>query len=302
MNARVIEKDGVFAYETTHRIFYNTKSPVPIKDVITSLQGLERLLLTLPTVVSGITGIEIEHSEFTLQSIESGSLTEDILIAFFFKDKAKLDSFIQKAGENKMVKGTVVAVALAGIVGYGMHWAASGKPSPNITANNNVIINIGAGELQLSPDALKSIVASAVNAAGKKEVAQNAIKFLAPARNDPESSVVINPDADVSYEFKAAAIAEAPSKYDAPVNERFEELIKAEVLIRATDLDSKKTGWAGKIEDKTNRVRIELDPTVSEAEMFGKSKVTADATLFFAPRGKGEKLTPVKIFIRKIYH
>lgn len=301
MSGRVIEKDGLYVYETTHRIFYNTKNPVPIKDVIASLQGLERLLLTLPTVVSGITGVEIERSEFTLQSIESGSLTEDILIAFFFKDKEKLDAFIQKAGENKMVKGTVVAVALAGIVGYGMHWAASGKPSPNITANNNVIINIGAGELQLSPEALKSIVASAVNAAGKKEAAQDAIKFLAPARNDPESSVVINPAAKISHEFIPAAIAQVPAKYDPIPNERSEELARTEVLIRATDLDSKKSGWAGKIEGKTGRIRIELDPSLSEAEMFGRTKVEADATLIYAPRGKAGKLTPVKIFIRKIY-
>ena len=200
-----------------------------------------------------------------------------------------------------MVKGAVVAVALAGIIGYAAYLASSGKPSPNITANNNVIINIGAGELKVNPEALQAIVHSVIRASGQKEAAQDVIKFLTPARNDPASTVVITPENGTAFEFPAAAIAEAPSKYDAPINERFEELAKADVLIRATDLDSKKTGWAGKIEGKTGRVRIELDPTVSEAEMFGRTTVTADATLIFAPRGKGEKLTPVKIYIRKIY-
>ncbi len=298
--AKKIDTRGLWLYRTSHQIVYNTKDPVPIAEVIAALQGLEGLLEQVPKVVAGLTGIEIFHTEFKLQTLESGSLTEDILVSFFFKDKATLDAFIQKAGGNKMIRGTVIAVALTGIVAYGIHLASGGKGN-NITANNNVVINIGAGELQVSPDAVKSIVETAIKASGQKEAAQNAIKFLAPARSDPTSSVSIGPENGPAFEFKAPAIAEVPKKFEQKKNDRFEELLNVEVLIRANDLDSKKSGWAGKIEGKTERVGIELDPTVSETEIFGRAKVFADVTLIFAPRGKGQQLTPAKIFIRKIY-
>ncbi|QJW83215.1 hypothetical protein HK414_22565 [Ramlibacter terrae] len=56
-----------------------------------------------------------------------------------------------------------------------------------------------------------------------------------------------------------------------------------------------------KREGRTERVKIELDPKVSEVEIYGKSKVVADVTIVSEPRGKGAELRPVKIFIRKIY-
>jgi hypothetical protein len=200
------------------------------------------------------------------------------------------------------VKGTVVAVAIAGVVGYGLHWATNGqgKAAPNISANNITIITVGAGEVQMTPETFKAVVAAAVGS--KKDAAQDAIKFLAPSRGDTSSTVVINSgEGGPKFEIPAAAIAETPKKLDFAKNERFEELTQVEVLIRATDLDSKKTGWAGRIDGRTERVKIELDPTVSESEMFGKTRVLADATLIFAPRGKGAKLTPAKIYIRKIH-
>jgi hypothetical protein len=222
-------------------------------------------------------------------------------VTFFFDDKAKFDEFIKKAAGIKMVRGTVVGLAIAGVVGYGLHYATSTKPTPNITANNNVIINIGAGELQASPEAIKAIVQSAIQSSGKKEIATDAIKFLAPARNDPKSSVSIGTENETKFEFKSAAIAEAPTSFDGSKNERTEDLQRVEVQIRATDRDSKKSGWAGKVPGRDNRMPIELDPQVNDSEIFGRESVMADVTLIFAPRGKGQELKPVKIYIRRIH-
>lgn len=304
MSERVYERDGLFVYEVDHRIVYNTKKPVPISEVIAALQGLEGILRSVPQVVSGLTGVEIDHSAFNLQAIESGSLIEDIVVQFVFGDRAKLDAFIAKAGGNAKVKGTVIAVAIAGVVGYGLHWATAKapQPAPNITANNNVIITIGASEMQMTPEQFSAIVRGAVES--KKDAAQNAIKLMAPARSDPTSSVDLNAKAEAGgpkLQIPPAAIAETPKRLDLPRNERTMDIPNAVVEIRASDRDSKKTGWAGKIEGATDRVRIELDPAVSEAEMFGKSQVTADVTLIYEPRGKGETLKPAKIYIRRIH-
>ena len=101
--------------------------------------------------------------------------------------------------------------------------------------------------------------------------------------------------------FSPEAIAETPSKYDSPKDELLEDLYEVEIILRATDLDNKKTGWAGKIEGKTERVKIELDPRVREADVFGKTKIVADVTIIKSvPRGKNEYI-PQKIFVRKVY-
>lgn len=299
MGEAVLSHDGLFVYETTHRITYNTKKLVPIGDVIIALQGLQGLLESVPRLVSDITGVEIERSAFSLQTIESGSLIEDIVVQFFFKDRASLDAFIIKAGGSKAVKGAVIGVAIASLVGYGLYHAMASKPAPNITANNNVIIINGAADMNITPEVLIASIEAATSG-NKKELAQGALKFVTPARADSSSSITI--DGNSKLQIQPGAISESPKKLDLPKNERFEELKKVEVLMRATDLDSKKTGWAGKIEGKTERVNVELDPTVSEADMFGKAKVIADATLIYTPRGKASKLTPTKLFIRKIYN
>lgn len=296
---RAHPSDGPFVYETSHRIKYDTKEPVPISEIIVALQGLQGLLRTVPGVVEGLTGIEILDSEFTLQSLESGSLLEDVAVKFFFKDRAALDAFVEKAGGNGKVKGFVVGAALASVIGYGLSLAVAGKQAPSLTVSNNVIISMGAGGMELTPEAFSAIVSAALQGS-KKEAAQNAIRFVAPARAEEAGKIEMGAGGN-TFEVPSAAVAEVPRKLDLGKNERVEELAKVVILIRANDLDSKKSGWAGKIDGRTERLKIELDPTINESELFGKTRVTADAVLVHEPRGRAAKLTPAKIFIRKIY-
>lgn len=299
----VIEQDGVFVFRTSHRIVYNTKQPVPIKEVILALQGLDGLLRAVPKLVEGFTGVEIERGEFHIQSLESGSLIEDIAVAFFFKDKAGLDAFVTKMGANKAVKATVITAIIAALVAYGLHLATAKNPAPNITATNNVIINIGAGEVGMTPEAFTAVVKSAVG--DKKGVAENALKFIGPARADPGSSVTLDSavqgqQASVPIEISSAAIAEAPKRIELASNERVEEYKSAKLYIRATNLDSKKIGWAGKLANRDDRLPIELDPAVSEADIFGRTEVVVDAALVFKEKGKSRELSPARIYVRKV--
>jgi hypothetical protein len=294
----VIERDGFFVFQTAHRIVYNTEKPVPIKEMIIALQGLEGLLKSVPKLVEALTGVEIERGEYHIKSLESGSLVEDIIVAFFFKDKATLEAFVAKIGGNKTVKAVVVTAALAALAGYGLHLATSSKPGPNITATNNVIINIGAGEVSLTPAAFESIVRTAVG--DKKDVAVNALKFVSPARADPNSSVTFGDASDTKIVIPAAAVAESPAKIELGKNERVEEYKAVSLNIRATNLDSRKAGWAGKLGNREDRLPIELDPAVDESEVFGRSSIVVDAALVFREIGKGRELKPARIYVRRI--
>lgn len=303
--AAAVKASDVYAFEASHRIYYNTKKPVPIKEVILALQGLEGVLKSLPKVMTGLTGVDIEGVEFLVERVEAGSLIEDIIVKFLFKDQAGLDAFIEKMGSNKMVKGGLITAALAGIVGYGLHAAMSGKPAPNITANNNVIINIGAGEVNMTPEQFAAIVKAAV--VDKKGTAESALKFIGPARMDRGSTVeLVNPgdgkSSSAPIHFSAEAIAEAPAKIELGANERFEEFTKVPLTIRATNLDSKKSGWAGKLDMfNEHRLPIELDPSIDEDDIFGKTTVVVDAALIFREKGRSRQLMPARIYVRHVY-
>lgn len=290
------------SFTASHTVYYNTREPIPLSEVIAALQALEKLLHDVPKVVAGVTKTEIIRSEIFIEKIESGSLLEKVAIKMFFKDEAELDKFLDKIREeNGVLRTTIIAAALGGIVTAGVMWAAGTMNSavPNITANNNTIINIGAGEVNMTAEEFRAIVETAVS--DKKEVAKNAVKFLAPAKRETGSSIVIGGDDSAAVQIAPEAIFEAPTKIDIPVDKRIEDVNAIDVHIRASDLDSKKSGWAGLIEGRTARVKIELDPVVNEAELFGKTKVKADVTLIYTLQRKSNELTPSTIFIRRIY-
>lgn len=300
------EGSKAFVFEATHRLTYTTKNPVPIKEVIIALQGLEGLLKPIPAVVSAITGVEIDGAEFLIHSMETGSLIEDIIVKFFFKDQAGLDAFLAKLSAKKGMKTTVIAVALAGVAGYGLHMATS-KPTPTITATNSVIIQNGAGALNIAPEALEAAIVAATQG-DKKKIAESALKFTSPVRADPKSEIKIAgvengkiEEAMANLSIPYAAVAEAPARIELGRNERFEKYVNTELFLRATDLDSKKRGWAGKLGTRPERLPIELDSTVDEGAMFGRSSVRVDADLIFREKGKGHEMAPSRIIVRKVY-
>lgn len=299
----VHDLDGIFVFRTSHRLVYNTKKPVPIEEVILALRGLNGLLKLVPKVVSGLTGVEIQKSEFHIESLESGSLIEDIAVSFFFKDRASLDAFIAKAGANKAVKATVITIAITALVGYGLHLATASKSAPNIVANNNTIINIGAGEVNMTPEAFSAIVKAAVG--DKKGVAESALKLVAPARADPGSSLSVTENDIVltnqtPIEITSSAIAETPARIELDANERIEEYKNTPLVIRATNLDSKKLGWAGRLGNREDRLPIELDPAVSPQDIFGRTSIKVDAALVFKEKGRSRELKPARIYVRKV--
>ena len=259
------------------------------------------MLATLPKAFSSLTGITIAKSEFFIQSIESGSLLEDICVKFFFGSKEELDAFVEKLGKNKVLKGAVIAGVVAAVVAYGAVQATAPAAAPHITATNSIIIQGGAGALSISESAFQAAIAAA--ASDKKAVAESALKLLTPARKQSGSAVSFSDvhAATPSATFPAQAVAETPEKLVLEANERVEEYENTRLVIRATNLDSKKNGWAGKLALREERLPIELDPAVSESEIFGRQEVMVDAALVFKEKGRSHELKPARIYVRKVH-
>jgi hypothetical protein len=297
----------LFTLEVTDWVVYNTSKSVPIREAIIALQGLEGLLKPVPAVLSALTGVEIDGAEFVIQSLESGSLIEHIAVKFFFKSQAELDAVLEKLGDKKGMKALVIASVVGGLAGYGLHAATAGtKTAPAaIQATNSVIIQNGAGVLNVTPEAFQAAIAGTV-AGAKKKVAESSLKFTAPVRADCGSVVAfgVHDSAQANGSMLAipyAAVAEAPPRIELEANSRIERYTRVPLAIRAADLDNKKRGWAGRLGVREERLPIELDPEVSEAEMFGRETVRVDADLIFQERGKSHELRPTRIYVRKVY-
>lgn len=289
------DKSGLYQIDIKHRIYYNTKNPIPIKEIIIALQGLQGVLIAFPELLRGVSGVDIDGCEFLIQSIEAGSLSEHILIKVLFKNKENMDEFLERLGENKVVKTVIVSSLIGALVFYGINAVTSKSPTPNITANNNTIINIGAGEVSMTPEQFTAVVNAAVG--DKRAAAEGALRFIAPAKADPGSGIEFG---DGSVSINPRALAEAPSKIELQPNERMEEFSNVDLVIRAANMDSKKTGWAGRLGGRVDRLPIELDPSVSEAELFGKSSVRVDAAIIFKEAGRSRSLKASKIYLRRV--
>lgn len=296
--------------EVHQRIYYSNKKLIPIRDVAESLIALEAIFRQSPNILEVIfPNTEISSVEIYINELKSDSLWEDIVVKFIFKDQKNLDAFIanlrERVGMDSIMNdGKLLAVIAISIILLGGIYILNQDKSSStaeqktiIEANNNTIIQIGAGLVDLSAQDFKALIDSAIK--DKKSLTQNAAKFVAPAKRDPSATITFNNNEELKINNDAvramprfAQVAE-----EEPYIEDFKNI---ELTIRATDLDSNKRGWAVVIpEINTKRIRLQLDPGINPEMLIGKSKIMAEVTVIFEYDYENNKI-PKLVFLRKI--
>lgn len=178
---------------TIHQeIYYSNKKLVPIKDVAESLLALEAIIRQSPDLLEAMfPGTEISFVEIYINELKSDSLWEDVVVKFIFKDQKNLDQFIanirERVGMDNLTNNqhllSIIIISLIFIsVLYVLNkdQAALPEQKTTIEANNNTIIQIGAGMVDLSAQDFKAIIDSAIK--DKNSLAKDAAKFVAPAK------------------------------------------------------------------------------------------------------------------------
>lgn len=272
-----------FIFEATHQLYFSTRNPVPVSDVIESLQGLEKLIRMSPRALQGLTGVEIDHVDVFVEHLESGSLLERVLIRFYFKDEEGLNQFIDKirarVGDG-VARGMLIGMVLAALLYMGAQLLAESKggPTTHITANNNVIITAGAGELNITPEMFQAIVRNAIT--DQKELAKSTVQVLKPNRGDTESSLTI--DDNTALSMPAAAIREVPTVVEFEPDTRVENVPSVELLIRATNRDSLKTGWTARLPLRFDqKLKLKLADGIDPEALAGQAVVRGDVQIHY---------------------
>lgn len=288
----------------SQQIYYSNKEWVPIGEIAESLLALEDLIKSSPEVIEKIfPGIVIERVDVYINELKSDSIWEDLVIKFVFGSQKNFDEQISKVrkkiGMEFLDKHPNILGAIIGamILGGGIAILQDKAPErATIEANNNIIINIGAGEIELGTDDLKAIIKGAIE--NNPAISEAAIKIVKPARRDPEAQIIINQEEGLSINPQSikAMPAERPTQEEIEVIEDFEHLV---LEIRATDLDSTKRGWAAVARELTDkRVRLQFDPTINPEELLGHRSIVGSATVIFSQLG--EKKIPKLIFLRTV--
>jgi hypothetical protein len=289
------------------QLYYSNKEWVPIGEIADSLLALESLIKSSPEIIEKIfPGVSVQRVDVYINELRSDSIWEDLVVKFIFGSQGNFDEQIsnirKKLGmefldRHPNVLGAIIGAMIlgGGLAVYDSMNDDNGKRA-TIEANNNTIINIGAGEINFEADDLKAIIRGAIEA--NPSISENAIKVIKPARRDSNAKIIINQSDDlvITPESIKAIPLEKPEIETVEIIEDFESLY---LEIRATDLDSTKRGWAAvatKLSKK--RVRLQFDPTINPEELLERRTITGSATVVFDQK-EGKKV-PTLIFLRSV--
>lgn len=285
--------------ESSHELYYDNKNHISIPDLIKALNGLNGVARQLPAVLEAIYDIKVENSAVLISKVEVGSLWQDFLIALNFGSKEEMDKAVNKFGKDHPMLKSVINVLLAGILIWALLEAASrvGGDTTNLEANNNVIINIGAGEVGMTPEGLKAILDSAIK--DKDAVARASLNMVAPAKSDPDASVRFGgPHEATDLHISSASIQETPGTLKEIHEAREAHVDNAIISVRAIDLDNRTKGWFGLINGVKDRLPIALDPSIDAEQIHGT--IYADIIVMYERKSTSEPFKPVKIAIKRM--
>lgn len=294
---------------TTHRIYYSNKEHIPLSEIADSLLALESLIRQSPCVLENLfPGIKIFDVEVYLGELKSGSLYEYVLVKFVFGNQEKFDEFVNNVRErlglqylknNNQLLSAIIAVLT--LMGGAYYYGKTDTQSDNKTkleANNNIVINIGANLIEMKSEEFRSAVEAGVK--DKDKLIKNAIRFVKPAKRDPEAHIRF--DDNTKLQINSDAVKAMPSHIiESEPEEVVEDHDRVEVLIRAVDLDSRRKGWAAIIPNISNRrVKLQLDPHIDGETLMQHPAAIANVTVIFKYVAEGERV-PVLYFVREIY-
>lgn len=267
----------VFSVRVPYAIKYTTINPVPIAEIVDSLQNLERLIKRTPIFFEmAYKGVKVLETKVYVEKIESGSLYQKFVVEYFFNGGENYEEAKALAArickESKPMK-TLLAVGVGGLITFGVLQAIpSGQPTEHIEAYNSVIIQAG-NDINLTPDA---VIASLNKISDKKALAKEAVAVIRPAKGDNDA--VIEIEGLPNLTMPASAISEVPGDYQPAVpEERTVHYDAATVFISASDRDKSSSGWAGTLPGITDsRKPFVLNDDINPAEVHGKTRVNAN--------------------------
>lgn len=294
--------------ELTDEVKFNITEPIQVRDIVKSLEALEKIVQQSAKTFSKLGGSEVIDVKLYIKTIEKGSLVEKFIVKLVFGNEENLNKFLEnthnwvgKQCKEHPVRSSLVGLVVGGMIAFGFYSLGSSSSSITISGNYNTVITAGASQLNITPAEFKAAIEE--NESHKKTLARNAVDFVQPAKTESgDVSIVFGDRAnpEQQLEIPASVIASVPKKVEpTKAEEKSTERDNATLNIRSLDRDDYNSGWTGYIEGEfTNRVPIEIPIGTDLKLLTSKEVFKADVTLFYTQ--KGNNVNYKKILIRKL--
>lgn len=294
---------AVYVLETSYTINYTTKKPIPIPEIVDALQALERIIKRTPAFIEKYyEGIIITETQVYVETIQAGSLREELLIKYLFRTKDNFEQAKELAGkileDNEVIK-YLVAMGVGATLVYGgslISSTESPKVPPSITAYNNNIINIG-GDIEMKAQDIEAVLKGITD---KKSLAKDAVKVIKPAKNDPNSSIEIGDISALTINKKLVAVF--PEAYEPPLpTERSTRYERQKIVIDASDRHKHGTGWGGVVPALfDHRVKFVIDEMVDPAVLHGRTTAVANISVIERYKASNKKYEVKEVLIEDV--
>lgn len=295
-----------YTVELHHSLRYSNKDLIALPELVSGLIAYQRLIEDSGPVIQRLFNLpEPVVIDVYLQRIEPGSTDETFAHRLAFPTKKHYDDFvklvrkvtgIEFVQERNPTMGTIYAMLLAA----GATWAVtrwSAEPAVHIHDVSNSIINAGAGSMHLAPEDVRHALRDGVK--NKAVLATNAAKVIRPAKAADTGFVRLDDRAEFTIPHEA--VKEVPAITGPSAVQTESTTVEDEPIdIRAIDRDNKKKGWAVVVPSfSPRRMKAELGPLVTAAELAGRTSATATVEIVYRTNEQGVAI-PKRAFILEV--
>jgi hypothetical protein len=297
-------------HDTQFSVRYVTDKPVPIKDIIDSLRGVDTILhemaLILPKMIDGleVSGIDIKVREVAQES----PLRELFLVALFVSFQKQLEEEVPSLltdATGILISDrfdTVVTVLTLIVVFYGagaLKDLVFGKgPAGAAQMQLNGLITELSHHIGKSEQTIRNLLdARYADKTMWKRLANATSRFFLPSKRQNSAPIEIN-----GREYDSETVSDVPADYivdhEADINPS-RNFGNVRLELHAQDRDHAGKGWAAVAEGiSEKRIRLKLMENVSQQEVWGHDEITGDITVIYDRIGV--ELVPKEIHLHNV--
>jgi len=297
-------------HDTNFAVRYITEKPVPVRDIIESLRGVETVLnetgKLLPKFVDGLAveGLEIKVKEIAQES----PLRELFLLTLIIAFQDDLEDGVTDAIEaatgytvpaNFEALVTVVALIVL-FYGVGAVRDLVMGPATDGPARRKLkgLIQELADNTGKTPEQIEQVLDERYGETPMvKRVANAASRFFTPSKRLDSAPVEVN-----NREIDHETVEDIPAPYlieheqDIKPTRNFYDV---GLELHAQDKDHTGRGWAAIVEGVTDkRVRLKLMEDVDPSDLWNKNRVNGDITIKY--ERVGDQLNPVEVQLHEV--
>ena len=301
---------GEMQHNTQFSVRYLTVDPVPIRDIISSLQAVEATInetvRLLPIFVDGLSveKIEIKVREIAQESPLREAFGIALLVAFQKQLEEEVPNLITDATGIIIPDGidAVVTVIALIIVFYGagaLRDLVFGNGSAGAAkAQLDGLISELSGQIGKSEASIRKVLADRY--AEKtlwRRVANTASRFFAPSKQQDSAPIEVN-----GRRISREVVSDIPAEFlvEDAADERPSRLFNdAVVELHAQDRDHTGRGWAAVIGGVSEqRLRMKLMDGVAADDIWGTDKVRGDVSIIYEK--VGTELVPKEVHLHRV--